>query len=89
MYVHRAKLPGVKGLNFTHQLRILDEGPLKGALNVALIHAEAAVRSATKKFGGGGSGGGGGGDAADAGPTDGAIWWMNRDLAEKKKRYGR
>lgn len=52
----------------------------------ALITAEAAVRIASKKFGGstgiGSSGGEGGGS------SDGAIWWMNRDLEEKKKRYG-
>merc|ERR1712169_11211 len=24
-----------------------------------------------------------------SGPTDGALWWMNRDLEEKKRKYGR
>jgi hypothetical protein len=50
-----------------------------------LITAEAAVRIATKKFGGQ-SGGGANGEGA--GSSDGALWWMNRDLEEKKKRYG-
>ena len=50
-----------------------------------MITAEAAVRIATRKYGG--AGGGGAGSAA--GPTEGAIWWMNRDLEEKQKRYGR
>lgn len=50
----------------------------------ALITAEAAVRIASKKYGGQGGGGGAGGD----GSSEGAIWWMNRDLQEKQKRYG-
>jgi len=48
----------------------------------ALITAEAAVRIAVRKYGGGGGGGG-------SGPTDGALWWMSRDLEEKQKRYGK
>jgi hypothetical protein len=62
----------------------IDSGPLKEELNRALITAEAAVRIATKKFGGS-SGGSGTGSGA---PTDGAIWWMNRELTEKQQRYG-
>lgn len=83
-----AKLPGIKGLQATHSLKIFDEGILKEQLNEALLHAEAAVRAATRKFGGSAGGAGAGGDDASA-PTEGSIWWMNRDLAEKKKRYGR
>jgi len=51
-----------------------------------LITAEAAVRTATRLFGGGGGGGGAGADAA---PSQGAIWWMNKDLEVKKKKYGK
>merc|ERR1712100_685773 len=79
--------PGVKGLTAKNMLAQLDSSPLWEQLNAALITAEAAVRIATKKFGGGSYSGGGAGEAAR--PTDGAIWWMNRDLEEKKKRYGR
>jgi len=79
--------PGVKGLKAKNELAQLDSSPLWEQLNAALITAEAAVRIATKKFGGGSYSGGGAGEAAR--PTDGAIWWMNRDLEEKKKRYGR
>lgn len=80
--------PGIKGLQAKHSLAIFDEGPLKEALNEALIHAEAAVRAATRKFGG--SAGGASGDGgAESAPTEGSIWWMNRDLEEKKRRYGR
>jgi len=79
--------PGVKGLKAKNELAQLDSSPLWEQLNAALITAEAAVRIATKKFGGGNYTGGAEGGAAR--PTDGAIWWMNRDLEEKKKRYGR
>jgi len=81
-----AKQPGVRGLKATNELAQLDAGPLAEALNKALITAEAAVRIAVRKYGGSGGGGGGGGDA---GPSQGALWWMSRDLEEKKRRYGR
>ena len=85
-----SKLPGVKGLKFKNMLAQLGASPLWEAINKALITAEAAVRIATKKYGGGrgGSGAGGAGDEDAGGPTEGAIWWMNRELEEKKKRYG-
>jgi len=73
---------GVKALGAKNMLAQIDAGPLKGELNKALISAEAAVRIATKKFGG--QGGGGSDDSSSAG----AIWWMNRDLQEKQKKYG-
>jgi len=56
----------------------IDCSPLKQQLNAALITAEAAVRIATKKYGGSASGGSGG-------SSDGALWWMNRDLEDKQK----
>jgi len=72
---------GVKALGAKNMLAQIDAGPLKDQLNKALITAEAAVRIASKKFAGTS------GDA-DAGMSQGAIWWMNRDLEEKKKKYG-
>jgi len=82
---------GVKALGALNMLAQIDSGPLKEDLNRALITAEAAVRIATKKYGGGyvalnrgitkGTGGGGA-------SSEGALWWMNRDLEEKVKRYG-
>lgn len=77
---------GVKALGAKNQLAQLESGPLKEDLNAALIKAEAAVRICTKKFGGAGGGGGGG---ESSGPTEGAMYWMNKDLEVKKKRYGR
>jgi len=76
--------PGVRGLKAKNMLAQLGSSPLWEELNKALITAEAAVRIATKKFGAGGTGG-----DESTGPTDGAIWWMNRDLEEKKAKYGR
>lgn len=80
-----SQLPGVKGLTAKHALAQLDSSPLKENLNKALITAEAAVRIATRKFG---SGGGGAVAGEAPKPTEGAIWWMNRDLEEKKRLYG-
>jgi len=77
-----SKLPGVRGLKAINELAQLDSSPLAEQLNKALITAEAAVRIAVRKYGGGGGGGSGG-------PTEGALWWMSRDLEEKKKRYGK
>jgi len=74
---------GVKALGAKNMLAQIDAGPLKETLNKALITAEAAVRIASKKFGGQGGGNGEGG-----GSSLGAIWWMNRDLEEKQKKYG-
>jgi hypothetical protein len=72
---------GVKALGAKNMLAQIDAGPLKAELNKALITAEAAVRIATKKFGGSSGG-------ADGASSAGAIWWMNRDLEEKQRRYG-
>jgi len=80
-----SKLPGVRGLRAINELAQLDSSPLWESLNAALIKAEAAVRICMRKFGAGGTG------VVDEGeshaPTDGALWWMSRDLEEKKKRY--
>jgi len=82
-----AELPGVKGLKAKNMLAQLDSSPLKEELNKALITAEAAVRIVSKKFGAGDAGGAGAG--GDAMPTEGAIWWMNKDLELKKQKYGK
>jgi len=79
--------PGVKGLRAKNLLAQLDSSPLAEELNQALITAEAAVRIATRKFGGQKGGAAAGGAGAPL--TDGAIWWMNRDLQEKQTKYGK
>jgi len=71
---------GVKALGAKNMLAQIDASPLKDELNKSLITAEAAVRIATKKFAGL--------TAEDGGNSAGAVWWMNRDLEEKKKKYG-
>jgi len=85
-----ALLPGVKGLGAKNLLAQLENNPLKEQLNAALITAEAAVRKASKLFGGGKPVNltGAPGETRVA-PTEGAIWWMNRELEDKKKRYGK
>lgn len=90
-----AAKPGVKGLGAKHQLAILHASPLADKLNVSLITAEAAVRMATKKFAHGAkrteTGDGTSVTETDEymKPTDGSIWWLNRDLKAKKELYGR
>jgi len=75
-----AKGTGVKALGAKNMLAQIDASPLKDELNKSLITAEAAVRIATKKYGGQSGGGGA--------SSEGALWWMNRDLEEKKRKYG-
>jgi len=82
-----SECPGVKGLRAKNMLAQLDSSPLAEELNQALITAEAAVRIATRKFGG--QKGGAAPGEAGAPLTDGAIWWMNRDLQEKQTKYGK
>lgn len=84
-----AQKPGVKGLGAKNQLAQLDSSPLAEELNAALITAEAAVRIATKKYGGGGASNYSANEDEIVAASDGALWWMNRDLTEKKKRYGK
>lgn len=74
---------GVKALGAVNLLAQLDASPIKDELNKALITAQAAVRIAQKKYGGSaGDGSAGGGSSA------GTLWWLDRELEEKKKRYG-
>jgi len=80
-----SKLPGVKGLKATNELAQLDASPLAEKLNKDLITAEACVRIAVRKFGGQSGAGGG----VSSSPTQGALWWMSRDLEEKQKHYGK
>eukprot|EP01133_Synstelium_polycarpum_P007397 gene7397-8646_t len=75
---------GVKALGAKNMLAQIDAGPLKEELNKALITAEAAVRIACKKYGGQTFVPGQAGQHS----AEGALWWMTRDLEEKKRRYG-
>jgi hypothetical protein len=78
-----SKGTGVKALGAVNLLAQLGASPLMDQLNKALITAQAAVRIAAKKYGGqAGTGEGGGGS------SEGALWWLQRELAEKQKRYG-
>jgi hypothetical protein len=63
----------------------LNASPLAETLNVSLITAEAAVRKAVRLYGGESVTPG----SAGGSNSSGALWWMNRDLADKKARYGK
>lgn len=76
---------GIKKMKAKNELAQLESGPLKEALNEALINAEAKVRKVVKMFGATA-----GEEAAESAmPSQGSSWWMNYDLAQKKKKYGR
>jgi hypothetical protein len=78
---------GIKALKAKNELAQLLNSPLWNAINKALITAEAAVRIASKKYGVNAAGhtGPGGGVVR----TNGTMWWLNRELEEKKKKYGK
>jgi hypothetical protein len=77
---------GIKALKAKNELAQLKSGPLWEEINKALITAEAAVRIASKKYGVTATGG----TYSGSGPrTNGTMWWMSRELAEKKKLYGK
>lgn len=82
----KGKNSGVKAMRAINQLAQLDSSPLKETLNCALIKAEAALRKANKMFK---DAGGGGAGAEEAAPSAGSMWWMNFDLAQKQKKYGK
>lgn len=94
----KSKLPGVKGLTGVHELSQLGASPQWERLNCAIIHAEAAVRIAIRKYGNGrvcvgsGSAGPDGESSPGSAPANwnqGTLWWMNRELEQMKKHYGR
>lgn len=92
-----AELPGVKGLAAKQTLAIFMNATLAQELSTSLIHTEAAVRMANRKFSPHGlvhaqiKGESGGVDVAPKPqrPSQGSMWWMNRELEMKKQLYGR
>jgi hypothetical protein len=94
-----AALPGVKGLSAKHSLAIFMSSPLAQELSTSLIKAEAAVRIANRKFSPHGllnAAIKNGNEASAASsapkmerPSQGSMWWMNRELEKKKELYGR
>jgi len=84
-----AEKEGVRGLKAVNMLAQLGSSPLAEALNMALIKAEAALRKANKLYGGAGGGGGGASGGGEiVSDSVGSMWWMNRELQEKKRHYG-
>jgi len=81
---------GVKALGATNMLAQLESSPLMEQLRAALITAEAKVRIVARKSkirlqGGAGADDGEGGQPR----TDGTVWWMQREIKEKTRLYGR
>ncbi len=81
-----SKGQGVKALGAKNMLAQLTSSPLWENINRALITAEAKVRIAQRKYGKGGSELPQSGGAMN---NAGTLWWMERDLQEKKAKYGK
>jgi len=75
---------GVKALGAKNMLAQLTSSPLWENINKALITAEAKVRICQRKYGQGGTA------VTDGAPmrNNGTLWWMDRELKEKQKKYG-
>jgi hypothetical protein len=78
----QALLPGVKGLSAKNMLAQLGASPLAEELRRLLILAEAAVRIASRGLSSVPKGEG-------QPRTDGAVWWLNRELLAKQLKYGK
>lgn len=79
---------GVKALGAKNMLAQIESGPLMEQLRAALITAEAKVRIVARKYKLKASAGGGA--VSEGQPrTDGTVWWMKREIKEKKRLYGR
>jgi len=76
---------GVKALGAKNMLAQLTSSPLWENINKALIIAEAKVRICQRKYGVGGTA-----MQGEHGPmrNQGTLWWMDRELQEKKEKYG-
>ena len=81
---------GVKAKGAGNLLAQMESGPMAEELRAALIHAEAKVRLVAKAFGI---------KIAKVNPetgeeeaprdrTRGSVWWLKREIKEKKKLYG-
>jgi len=79
--------PTVKALGSKNALAQLNSSPLWENINRALITAEAKVRICQRKYGKGGEF-----HSSDAGANpmrqNGTLFWMERELQEKKEKYG-
>jgi hypothetical protein len=84
---------GVKKLGAVNLMAQLESSPLADDLRAALITAEAKVRIVAKqqriKLASYRSGEGGEEVAQGQPRTEGTVWWLQREIQEKKKLYGR
>jgi len=85
---------GVKALGAKNMLAQMDSSPLMDHLRKSLITAEAKIRIVNKKLKKQGKSTSlappsEGGEVTYGAPSSsGTVWWMNRELEEKKKIYG-
>merc|ERR1711916_6286 len=86
-----SKQSGIKGRKAQHELAIFENGPESESLNESLLHAEALLRKMRKEFGaaGGSANSGKENGSAGLGGQQGTMFWMDYELAEKKRLYGR
>lgn len=89
-----AALTGVKALGAKNMLAQIESGPLAEELRAALITAEAKVRIVARKqkirlTGGASLSSGNDEEGSNVqARTDGSVWWLEREIEEKKKLYG-
>jgi hypothetical protein len=76
-----SKKSGVRGLKAKNELAQLESGPLAEKLRMLLIKAEAALRKAKKSAGST--------TGTETVRTDGAVWWLEREIQTKKTKYGK
>jgi len=81
---------GVKQLKAKNMLAQIESGPLMETLRAALITAEAKVRIVANRTKNKSSRSSSSSDESGGQPrADGTIWWMKREIKEKKRLYGR
>jgi len=80
---------GVKQLKAKNMLAQIESGPLMETLRAALITAEAKVRIVAKRTKNKKSSSSSSGESGGQPRADGTIWWMKREIKEKKRLYGR
>lgn len=83
-----AQKKGVKGLGAKNELAQLDSSPLAEDLNKLLISAEAKVRIVSKKYKIRATTNTPGGSSKIV-QTNGSVYWLESDMAAKKKKYGK
>jgi len=78
---------GIVALRAVNELAQLNCSPLWDKLNKAFITADAAVRIISRRYGVNANGTA---NTSNSGvSTAGTVWWIQRELADKKAKYGK